>query len=153
MCFWAREPPQGRPGDHAGMEPWKTTKESLFWDPLFGPALNKSLYVFVWRFFVLFFYLIFTNFLVSEHPRAPIWSPFGYQVDDISNECGKVATAFSLESWHQTQAFQGLCVTMIHAFLIRVAETCDVHHSSKALFTLCTIYGPIQHHIWGPNLQ
>jgi hypothetical protein len=87
----------------------------------------------------------FTNFLVSDPPRAPIWSPFGYQIADLSNQCGKVATAFSLERGHQNQAFQGLYFTTIHHFLIRVVETCDRHPSSKALFTLSWIYGPTWH--------
>ena len=89
----------------------------------------------------MFCNLIFTNFLVSEHQRAPIWGPFGYQVDDISDKCGKVATAFSLERGHENQAFQGLHFKICHHFLIRVAETCNVHHASKALFILSQIYG------------
>ena len=152
-CFWAQEPPQGRPRDHAGMEPWKTTKRPLFWDPLFGPFLNKSQCFFVTFFCYVFQTPLLPTFSSQRHPPAPIWSPFGCQVDDISNKSGKVATAFSLERGHQNQAFQGLCVTMIHAFLIRVVETCDCHPWSKALFTLSSICGPTWHPIWNPNLQ
>ena len=109
-------------------------------------------------FFVTFFCYVFQTpllptFWSQRHPPAPIWSPFGCQVDDISNKSGKVATAFSLERGHQNQAFQGLHFTIFHHFLIRVVETCDCHPPSKALFTLSSISGPIWHPIWDPNLQ
>ena len=149
-CFWAREPPQGHPRDHAGVEPWKTTKKSLFRDPLFGPFLNKSQCFFVTCFWDVFQAPLLPIFWSQRHPPAPIWSPFGCQVDDISDRSGKVATAFSLESGHQKQAFQGLHFTQIHYFLIRVFETCDCHPWSKALLTLSSIYGPIWHPIWEP---
>ena len=151
-CFWARGPPQGRPRDHAGMEPWKTTKASLFWDPLFGPLLNKSRCFFVMFFCYVFQPPLLPTFSFQRHPLAPIWSPFGYQVDDISNKSGKVATAFSLERGHQNQAFQGLHFMMFHHFLMRVVETCDCHPWSKALFTLSSISGSIWHPIWDSNL-
>ena len=72
-------------------------------------------------FFVTFFCYVFQTpllptFWSQRHPPAPIWSPFGYQVDDISNKSGKVATAFSLEKGHQNQVVQGLDFTIIHHF-------------------------------------
>ena len=37
-CFWVQDPPNGCPGDHAGMEPQKLTKNTVvrpsFWDSL-----------------------------------------------------------------------------------------------------------------------
>ena len=53
----------------------------------------------------------------------------------------------------QNQAFQGLHFRIFCILLIRVVKTCDCHPSSKALFTLCSIYGPIWRPIWDPSLQ
>ena len=154
--FWRGFGPGSLPRDALatmlGWNPEKSQKDH-FLGTLFVDHFWRNPNVFLWRFFVMFFNLMLTSFLVSEHPRAPIWSPFGYQVHDISNKCGKVATAFSLERGHRNQVFQGLCFTTIHHFLIRVVETCDCHPSSKALFTLSSIYGTIWHPIWDPNLQ
>ena len=97
---------------------WNPEKpqKNHFWGTFFRTISAQILVFFSWRFFVMFCNLIFTNFLVSEHQRAPTWGPFGYQGDDISNKCGKIATAFSLETGHQNQAFQGLHFKIFHHF-------------------------------------
>ena len=131
---------------------WRTFEPgSLPRDTL--PFLNKSRCFFVTFVCYVFQTPLLPTFSSQRHPLAPIWSPFGYQVDDISNKRGKVATAFSLERGHKNLVFWGLYSTIIHHFLIRVVKTCDCHLSSKALFTLCSIYGPTWHPIGDPNLQ
>ena len=119
---------------------FKKHKIITFLDPLFGAYLCQVLYLFGAVFCNVFWTPLLLTLWSWSQLRTPIWSSCGYQFDDMSKKCGKVATAFSLERGHQNQAFQGLHFMIFHYFLIRVIETCNCHPSSKAFFTLCSIY-------------
>jgi len=124
----------------------KNFKKITFWDPFFGAFLGQVLYCFGDVFCNVFQTPLLPTFWSQRNPRAPIWSPIGKQSDHNRNKSAKVKTALSLERGHQNRAFQGICFTTMYQFLLRVIETCNCHPSSKALFTLCSVYGPI----WPP---
>ena len=129
----------------------KNHQTITFLDLLFGAYLWQVLHFCGDVFCNVFRTPLLPTFWSQRQPRTPIWSSCGYKFDDISNKCGKVATAFSLERGHQNQAFQGLCFTMIYQLLIRVIETCNCHPASKALLTLCSIYGLTWPSFWTQN--
>ena len=124
-----------------------TTLDDIIW----GHILHTFSHFSGDCFYVVFRTPLLPTFWSQRQPRTPIWSSCGYKFDDISNKCGKVATAFSLKRGHQNQTFQGLCFTMIYQLLIRVIETCNCHPASKALLTLCSIYGLAWPSFWTQN--
>ena len=155
--FWRAFEPASLPRDALetmlGWNPEKPQRYHFF-GTLFLDLFWTHFHGFFYTFFVMFFVTSFLpTFSSLGNPRAPIWGPFGYQVDHNLNKSGKIKTAFSLESGHQNQAFQGLCFATFHICLISIVETHDVYTPSNAQFALYSISWPIWHPIWDPNSQ
>ena len=146
--FERRTLPGEAPGDHAGMGTPKIMKNLRF-GPSFWGRFVSLLHVFATCFFFnVFWTSLMLDFFSQGHRKKSILKHLGHQMQHLFAKYGKVKTAFSLERGHQNQAFQGLCFTEFFGLLARCVETCTSYPSSKASFTLYSIYRPTWPPFW-----